>query len=623
MIGSARENQLGQVFTGLSLSTCCVVALGEVLSRDEVAHTLSQRLDGRPVEISDWDKTDRFYMLGQVTDGDAGVAITRFRFQRRVQQMSVETGARRVGEDRILLRNLVATCSLTLYDSQWASLAVTVPIATEIRDSRDYHAALAFDGSGRPIDGLTPDQVVGLARTFSGCECGKSPACEILGGPAFCSSVGMRCGTESARHPGQMTLVWSLDPQALEDPKSDMNSAEAARSLPFAIAGIVAGDDRWADKSRDQAAEGVGQHVGPTSMVADVCGTHLFLLTLGESERRRKDIYDFGTYEPQLRALEYALYQNAIVASADAAVSELERETERLIGVDSDRGDRDSEDTLLKLLRRVWSTHAGVLLACEARYKPWIFKYPLEQQIVDAVLAQSGTNHQLESIRTRLRALNTLADEAHSIAAGHQLSEQQARLVEIQNTNLVSQLELRDLTSQLANLTAASQRSSEKLGWINALIVITASINLLAVIAAVNASSQFGQNLAAVWRDAVPIAVTLAAGVAFLTVASIGLTYLMGKAAALGRGGDREAENPPYLSKLKVHESLRKSKVVSALVDQFESGYRTMAPDSTLSLRVQADADHDLDSLFGRWDDTIHELETACDQVYNALKERD
>ncbi|MBK5275581.1 MAG: hypothetical protein JJE30_11085 [Desulfuromonadales bacterium] len=483
-----------------------------------------------------------------------------------------------LNQKTIRLKDAVFTYSLTEYDSGWATITTTISLTTK-SDSVSNSITHAKRVDDNELEGLSANQVVALTRYFS---CRSNDQYEYGDNHLknYKTTCLLKCSCINTNHSvdnnlfcsknadGFMSVIWGL-----HSPYSDIvKDHEENESLDRVFAGLLTQDNLWYEKTEAQVKERLGKHVGPPVMQARVCGDHVVIIS--DPNDCGIELEKYGTFPSPLRALEYAVYQNAIVLAADKKVTGLEITTDNMIrNVLNDEKDIKHTDIVVLFsnhLKEITKIHSQVLSQCEAHFKPRIHKYELEHEIVKSIMGQAITEKTLESIRIRLNALNTLANELHGIEAGERLKDQQERLVGILNTNLVSQLELRRLNKD-------SKKSTEKLAWLNAIVAFSAALGILQLIMSITPKkADFIDKLSIFVDDFAPISKSFFIGVAGLFVIALVLTFLMGSIAKAWEWFDfrffeREKNKDMFSPRhsMELNKMLKQAEIVKIIVANF------------------------------------------------------
>jgi len=566
------------IVTGLSLSQV------RLFSPQEPMPFVSDSFqdNSRKIFCSDPDPIDRDILIGCFQGTDSPAFRSRNSQSIRYNSLDIFLDVPQAKCSAIRLRNVTIYKILTHYCSGWSTLTTTLSLTT----SPEIFGFVATDVTSidnAPLKGLSADQVLALAIAFSGMDTraysSSKSTYDVIGmlqkpihklnqfdgDSPECNSI------RSAE--GVMTVIWGLNKE-----RQACEPHTIFESIPDPVfAGILTLDKKWKIRTSSQVKEGLGKHVGPSGMVSHVCDNHVLIVASPE-DCQRDNLIKYGTYPAPLRALEYAIYQNALVLEADSMVSNLEKETAGKIDTSSLK--KFSVEDLREHLLNITVVHSKVLSQCEAHFKPWIYKYELEREIIESILSQASAVNSIKAIRNRLQAINTLADELHGMAAGIQLKDQQDRLVSILNTNLVSQLQLRNLTNQLAQVSTDSNRAQKKLAWINAIVAFSAALSLLQFIGALGDKEKFTSKLISFFRDSVPITVAFFIGAAILFITSILVTTLIVKlrphmpewlSNLFSHSDETDPSNSSDFSRSDLPLILKQSKIVHHIVDDFEN----------------------------------------------------
>ena len=527
------------LFVGVSISNSCLLPCSFEPSDPELFEVLEPLGFTRAEQPPLGDDVDRERMMASAFQTARVRTLARFRFRPGPRDLRLENCPASVGSPTFEIRPANITISLTAFQGGLASLSSTLTLDTSrMRQeliglssgiSRNGKELLPLSGpndrypASRFGSGLDTADIVSLTRKLCRSDCpGTENGCDCSGMlPDLFASVRTAINVEAdadhedptahvvfektgpCRHEGSLTYLW--DTRAREDAASPrrLSAEETRNGLAADLDGILARDIFWTEAEREKKSDGVTSDGIRVDHAGGFLSGDRLLIVSEPSQIDWDKMRIWGTETRALRALEWAIYQRALVEAAGERVRELEAMTTaqmRVIRTDLgsvETGTDDSGDVtqaLRTFLENVMIARAGILADIESNYRPEVFRFGFEKSIVAAFFEADSTSSRHKLAMDRLASINTLAAEAHDVASAQKLSVQQARLANLQETSLESQQQLRELTEK-------SQQSSDRLSWINGLVAISAGLQLLSLYALRDATGNDPRRLAARMAD--------------------------------------------------------------------------------------------------------------------------
>lgn len=226
--------------------------------------------------------------------------------------------------------------------------------------------------------------------------------------------------------------VWLFDAD-----ESCQSGDEFAKKYAFACSGILATDKDWRKQNTSEVLENINSDVGAANHYISISERVLLsVASRWDLESSREKFKQYHCDPALTRAQEYGYYHRILLEKANSRIPRVEEILKIIRSGEVNEG----------RLQHILELRLRMVRDLNERWNPYIFERGQETRILKLYFEMHGINEEYQLANERLQNIGEILQEFYQLGQNKHLREHEEQLIQLQKTNLISQLQIEEIT---------------------------------------------------------------------------------------------------------------------------------------------------------------------------------